>query len=544
MGLPGENGDDVLAVEPDVNLLRYIIVPVLIIALFALLIVALVPSAPVLLPWEEVVAEVSLLVVVSIPTLFIFCYRPLKRQCIKHQQEVEKRSQLQSDFLRLAYYDSLTQLPNQRQFEDMVDDELRGLSGGNDAFSVILIKIRKLSEINDVLGYEAGNDTLLELASRFKKAIRAPDTVARGGGNEFFVLVSCQHYAETRDILDQLVASLELPIQVKGTTVNVAFSIGYVSAPFHGRTRERLLRHVDVAVRLAKSNGVPYAAYDRANDPYSMRSLELFSGLKEAVYNNKGLSVFYQPKANFETLKMDSVEALVRWNHRALGGVSPEEFIPIAEKSGLIRQLTYRVMEEVIRQMHAWGGLGMPIKAAVNLSAKDIQDTRLVSIVKVLLQQYQVPPSLLELEITESAFMDKIQDTVRNICLFKEMGVTVTIDDFGTGYSSLSYLSKLPIDTIKIDKSFVTDFELNEYNQVIVKTCIELAHSLGMTTVAEGVEKPSDLQLLRDHHCDFMQGYLIGKPMQADALVSCVQHFDRRVIDLQHSPVKDWHSLV
>ncbi|HVA88664.1 MAG TPA: GGDEF domain-containing phosphodiesterase, partial [Chloroflexota bacterium] len=311
--------------------------------------------------------------------------------------------------------------------------------------------------------------------------------------------------------------ALDRSFTLEGYGVSASASIGIILAPAHGEDAVTLLRRADVAMYAAKRGSGDYAVYAEDQDQYSPSKLSLTGELRQAI-NDGGLCLHYQPKVDLKTGRLDSVEALVRWPHPQRGFLPPDQFIPLAERSGLILPLSQWVLATALRQCRAWQDAGLEMRVAVNLSARLLQEEHLVEMITALMRAERVAPESLELEITESAVM---QDPTRAIGLLRrlhEMGIRLSIDDFGTGYSSLAYLNRLPVDEVKIDKSFVLDLGRTGDGATIARSIIDLGHNLGLVVVAEGVEDAATYRLLAGMACDLAQGYYLSRPIPADQL--------------------------
>jgi diguanylate cyclase (GGDEF)-like protein len=425
-----------------------------------------------------------------------------------------------------ARHDALTDLPNRTLLHDRLQQALHHApppQPGAEPVSValLLMDLDRFKEINDTFGHHHGDQLLRQVGARLCAALRATDTVARLGGDEFAVLLPATDVQRASAVAGALVRALEEPFILEGYSVSVGASIGIAVAPEHGQDATTLLRRADVAMYAAKRATSGYAVYLAAQDQYSPERLGLVGELRRAIEQDQ-LLLYYQPKVDFKTGRLDSVEALVRWQHPVRGLVPPDQFIPLAEHTGLITPLSHWVLTAALRQCRAWRDAGLGIRVAVNLSARLLQDERLVDSIVDLLRAWDVTPDLLQVEVTESAVMADPARALQILTRLHEMGIRIAIDDFGTGYSSLAYLKKLPADEIKIDKSFVRDMPGNADDVTIARSVIDLDHNLGLSVVAEGVEDRAVWDQLAGMGCDLAQGYYLSRPIPAAALTSWV----------------------
>jgi diguanylate cyclase (GGDEF)-like protein len=412
---------------------------------------------------------------------------------------------------RAALHDSLTDLPNRTLFYGRVEHEIRRCSRDPATFSILMFDLDRFKEINDTLGHSMGDLLLKQLGPRLAASLRPGDTLARISGDEFAVLLPGSVGATATEIATRILATLRQPFRVPIMNPRLSASIGIVTYPTHGDTAEALLQHADVALYQAKEHRNASAVYDYTRDPYNPARLALASDLDRAVANDE-FELHYQPILDTHSLELVSVEALLRWQHPERGLLSPSEFISLAEHTGLIRQLTLLVLRKAICQAREWQEEGHTRPVSVNLSAANLLDTDLIRDLTSILETEGVSAPQLELEITETTIMTDPKRALTTLRELHAMGIRISIDDFGTGYSSLAYLRQLPVHKIKIDKSFVQQLARDDADAKIVRSTIELAHSLGFSVVAEGVEDQQALELLAAYGCDQVQGFHLCRP--------------------------------
>lgn len=417
-----------------------------------------------------------------------------------------------------ARHDHLTGLPNRLAFRERLGRALDEARGGGSGLAVLLLDLDRFKEINDTLGHQTGDLVLRELGRRLRSALREDYTLARLGGDEFAVLApGAGRPQAARTVAGRLTGALHEPIPLAGIVVEVEASIGIALFPDHGQDVDTLLRHADVAMYASKELYSGIEVYASAKDRYSPARLALLGELRHAMAEGE-LVLYYQPQTTLSNGRVRSVEALLRWRHIERGLLSADEFIPLAERTGLIRPLTRYVLNAALRQCRAWTDEGIDIGVAVNITGRDLVDLRLPEEVKGFLRRWRVEPSRLELEITENTILSDPQRTHAVLTRLSGLGVRLAIDDFGAGHSSLGYLKRLPVQVLKIDKSFVLNMAKDEDDAVIVRSTINLGHNLGLTVVAEGVESAEAWQLLAELGCDAAQGFYLCRPLPAEAL--------------------------
>ncbi len=418
-----------------------------------------------------------------------------------------------------ALHDTLTRLPNRTLFRDRVEQAILQARREDSRFTLLIMDLDRFKEINDTLGHRNGDLILQAIGPRLRGVLRDVDSVARFGGDEFAVLLPGTASADAAmRVASKIAVSLSRPFMLKGLTLDVEASIGISIFPDHGTDVDTLIQRADVAMYMAKEAHAGYEVYAADRDQNTPKRLALLGELRRAL-ENKELVLYYQPKADIKTGKVDAVEALLRWQHPEHGLIFPDDFIPLAEHTGLIRPLTLYVLNEALEQSHNWQLQGIELNIAVNLSARNLLDSELPDDVAQLLETWEVDPRLLKLEITENTIMVDPPKALEVLTKLRDIGVGLSIDDFGTGYSSLSYLRKLPVDEIKIDRSFVMNMPQSENDQQIVRSTIDLSRGLGLKVVAEGVETKDIWRDLAELGCDVAQGYYLTRPIPPQELV-------------------------
>jgi diguanylate cyclase (GGDEF)-like protein len=416
----------------------------------------------------------------------------------------------------LAYNDLLTGLPNRTLFFDLLGQSVEQARTDNALLAVLFMDLDRFKYVNDNLGHDVGDRLLVAVAQRVRRTVRNVDVVARLGGDEFtVVLTEIDGPAPAAAAAQNICRVLAAPFQIDGHDIFVTSSVGIAMYPHDGTDVPTLVKHADSAMYRAKKTNTGFQFYEASMEQTISEHVRLESDLRRALENNE-LEVYYQPQAVFENLQVIGMEALVRWKHATRGMVSPVEFIPLAEETGLINPLGEFVLRTACAQLTQWIADGLPpLRVAVNLSVRQLLQKNFADTVESVLQDTGLPPHLLELEITESTLMEHAQDTLQALHRLRALGVRLSIDDFGTGYSSLSYLKRFPVDIIKIDRSFVRDVPMDADDAAIIAGIIALAHSLRLEVVAEGVETEAQLNFLRSQHCDLLQGYILSPAVPA-----------------------------
>lgn len=422
-----------------------------------------------------------------------------------------------------ATYDNLTDLPNRVLLRDRLGQALRAATRARQGVALLLMDLDNFKEINDSFGHQSGDAILRQLGPRLRAQLRDTDTVARLGGDEFAVLLPGARSEDAISIAGSILGALEQPVAVEGQALDVHASIGIAVFPDHGSDAEVLLQRADVAMYIAKRSGNSYAIYAPDQDPYDVNRVVLMADLRQAI-ERRELSVHYQPKVNLSTRRLTGLEALARWDNPRRGWVPPGEFIPLAERTGLIKRLTSCVLELVLQDCRAWQKSKKAVPVAVNLSMRDLLDPQFADDLAKRLDSTGVDPHLLLLEITETAVMAEPARVLETMAPLRRLGIRFAIDDFGTGYSSLAYLQRLNAQEIKIDRSFVGQMAQDPASAAIVRATVDLGHSLGLDVVAEGVEDEQTWQLLVACKCETAQGYLISRPLPPEDIDGWLSH--------------------
>jgi diguanylate cyclase (GGDEF)-like protein len=427
-----------------------------------------------------------------------------------------------SDATHRAFHDELTDLPNRACFYDRTEQALRQAAREGSRTAVLLFDLDRFKEINDTLGHKWGDHVLQAIGPRFRRGLRDGDTLARLGGDEFCVLLPrVESVGDTLAVAERLVHLLEAPFEIDGMTLAVEASCGIATAPTDGDDADVLLQRADVAMYVAKRSHTSIVVYDDDLNVNTPARLTLLSELRGAIARDE-LVLHYQPRAELTSGQVRGVEALIRWQHPRLGLVPPDQFIPLAEHTGLIKPLTTWVLNTALRELRQWHdrdqGVPAELSVAINLSTRSLLDDGFPAEVLEALQHWGVPAHLIELELTESAIMADPKRAYRLLSELAGHGIRLAIDDFGTGYSSLAYLKNLPVHQLKIDRSFVSHMHSDPNDATIVRSVIDLGHNLGLETIAEGIEDLATWRQLDRLGCDGAQGFFLARPMPARQL--------------------------
>ncbi|MGF1539719.1 MAG: EAL domain-containing protein [Pleurocapsa sp.] len=454
----------------------------------------------------------------------------LQAEIRQRQAALRKRIKAEQQLIHDALHDGLTGLPNRTLLMERIDFAIQHAKrNSNYLFALLFIDLDRFKIINDSLGHLIGDKLLIAIAKLLPEGLRSTDTVARLGGDEFVILLDdIQSLADATQVGDRLQHRLSLPFTIEGQTIFTSASIGIALSSTGYQNSSQLLRDADIAMYQAKDKGkARYEIFDQTMYLQTLKTIELERNLRLALSNGE-LSLQYQPIIYLENNTLAGFEALIRWKHPQQGFISPRDFIPIAEDTGLITPIGHWVISEACQQLVDWQqeyatipGIGN-LKISINIASQQLQEPNFIDNLDTILQKTGLNPSCLRLEITERVLVDSGQNTQNTILQIKQRKIKLSIDDFGTGYSSLSYLRRLPIDNLKIDRSFVHSLNSDAESLEIVKTIITLAHTLGMDAIAEGVETIEQVKQLRALNCEYAQGYLFAKPLPAKAITSII----------------------
>lgn len=455
------------------------------------------------------------------------------------KKEIRVREQAEEHIRHQALHDNLTGLPNRSLLKDRLQQDIYNARRYNKLVSILLVDIDRFHEINNTLGRHNGDALLVEIAERLQSVLRSSDTVsryerqagpgivARIGGDSFTVILPMLPSLETgSEVVSRVRELFTKPFDLDGLLLDVTARVSIVNYPEHGEEAELLLQRSDVAMAHAKQTHQECVVYSNEFDNFSTFRLTLMSELRNAIIND-GLELYYQAKIDIDTGDIVGFEALVRWPHKEQGFIPPDQFIPMAEETGMIKLLSRWALQTAINQCREFCKLNMSYTISVNLSVQDLLDRRLAGNLRLMLDEADIDPGSLILEVTESAMMEDPDRALEVMTEVSQLGVKFSIDDFGTGYSSLSYLKRLPAGEIKIDKSFVMEMRHNQDDAVIVRSTIDLAHNLGRRVVAEGVEDQTTLDVLKQLGCDVGQGFYISRPLPIGELMALLQHSPR-----------------
>ncbi|HEY8025904.1 MAG TPA: EAL domain-containing protein [Burkholderiaceae bacterium] len=450
------------------------------------------------------------------------------RYYIVFLQDITERKTAELQLAHQANFDRLTELPNRILFHDRLNQAINHSHHRHGVVGVVFFDLDRFKVINDTLGHAAGDQLLRLIARRLCECVRTDDTVSRLGGDEFAIVLTSLHCSEdVNTISRKIINAMHAPFQFDGHEVFVTASIGVACSPLDGVDADALMRNADTALFRAKAAGRDnYHLYTADMNAKALQSMELERGLHQALEKDE-FAIYFQPQANLATHRIVGAEALLRWLRPGVGVLSPAEFIPILEETGMIVPVGAWVLHAACRQIRAWLDSGIQaVPIAVNLSAKQFQHQDIAALVAEALREYAIPASLLELEITESVAMNSADETIVKLRELKALGVTISIDDFGTGYSSLAYLKRFPVDALKIDRSFVIGLPQDADDAAIARAIITLAHSLRLKVIAEGVENNEQRQFLAALDCDQMQGYLLSPPVPAQEFIALLHRYE------------------
>jgi len=439
------------------------------------------------------------------------------REVVSSFTDITDRKKAEHELERQALHDPLTSLPNRSLFLDRLEQGLRTARRIATPLALLVMDLDRFKEINDTFGHRAGDLLINQVAERIRSDLRETDTVARLGGDEFAILLPGADQDGAWRVAQKIITALQRPFEIEGDAHEISVSIGMAISPQHGEDVETLLRRADIAMYSAKRTPGGSAVYAEEADPEGSNQLALMAELRHTIETDQ-LQVVYQPIVGFTEGEVMRVEALARWRHPSRGLVAPGEFIPLAERSGLVKSLFSRVLAMTLAQCAAWRDANLPLQAAVNLSIRNLLDPELPRVVGQALERAGIPPGWLAFEITETMLMAEPNRVLRTLAELRDLGVQLAIDDFGVGYSSLAYLQRLPAYAVKIDRSFVSRMTRDRGSAEIVKLITNLGHALGMKVVAEGIEDQATYDACAAVGCDSAQGFFVGRPMVATAI--------------------------
>ncbi|MET0001704.1 MAG: EAL domain-containing protein [Candidatus Thiodiazotropha lotti] len=445
--------------------------------------------------------------------------------------DLSKHKDIHNQIHLMAYYDSLTGLPNRQLFSDRLDLSLSLARREKQKVALFFMDLDRFKDINDSLGHTTGDQLLNAVANRLTNSLRQSDTIARLGGDEFTVILSgIQDNEKALNVANKILDCFQQPFRVGRRDIHISTSIGISLYPEHSTDSEHLVRHADTAMYQAKEAGKNrFMLYTPQMGSQHKMRVTLENELRKALTENS-LKLAYQPQIDLTSNKIITIEALARWNHPEIGAIPPSHFIPIAEKCGLINDLGSWVLHSACSQLAKWRQqIGIDLRIAVNVSGIQLLEGRLDSDVRLALNANKLPPSSLELEITESVLMLENHEALNVLSNIKQMGVLISIDDFGTGYSSLSYIKRFDIDKLKIDRSFICDVSSSDCDRQLVRTIINMGHDLSLKVTAEGIEDKLQLDFLQESGCDLAQGYYISPPVSSGELTQLLQETQRRL---------------
>ena len=459
------------------------------------------------------IADGLLLGLLVVPVFYYFLILPVKREVVLEQED------------RHLLHDELTGLPQSVLFEEVVEHEVHEAAREMDHVSLILVDPGGMSAINQEMGFQVGDKVLVHVATAIQEACRDSDIVARIKGDLFAVLVPHANAARANMIEAKIRHAVDKSFDVDGIIIDVVSTTGVSVCPDHADSAEDLIRCANAALGHAKHERISSAIYEKAKSTAASRRIETFSRLRQAINNNQ-FELFYQPKIDLKTNMVSGAEALIRWTGEH--GCPPDEFIPIAEQTGLISEITAWVAKEAVRQCKVWDGGGIRINIAINVSTRNLYDAQFVEMFETICGENQLDPSRITVEVTESAVMSHPELSIERLTMLRNIGFRISLDDFGTGYSSLSYLKHIPAHELKLDRSFVVNICEDPSDERLVRAVIDLARDMGISTVAEGVETEDVALRLRDLGCDKVQGYFYSRPLDA---TSFEQWFHKGLLD-------------
>lgn len=471
---------------------------------------------------SDVMRLIAILVGVGLALLWLLLFRTVSNASRRLRKHAFENA-------RLALLDPLTGLPNRRLLTERLDREVGVAKESGRPMALLILDVDGFKDINDTMGHDFGDKLLVEVAHRIRHVARDSDTVARLGGDEFAVLMpGVGHVDKAMELARRILDQFSQPFDLDTINLHVDSSIGVAVLPDHAEDQTTLMRHADVAMYAAKRAKIGVAVYSSDRDHNSTARLTLMGDLRSALTSEDQLALHYQPKIDLRTGRVAGVEALLRWNHPVHGLMRPDVFIPLAEQTGMMTDLTQWVLEHAIGRIAMWQRArgGEPLPVALNLSARNLHEPDLTQRIRILLDHAHVSPASLEVEITESAIPGDPGQAMTLIQELADLGVPVSIDDFGIGNTSISQLRSFPLRTLKIDRSFIAPLDRDPGSVVLVRAIVDLAHEFEITAIAEGVEVPAVATTLRDLGCDLAQGFLWSKAVPADEVLSLVERID------------------
>jgi len=432
--------------------------------------------------------------------------------------DITERKKKEKELRYLTNFDTLTHLPNRALLRDRIDHAIQHAHRKNVHVAAFFLDLDQFKHINDTLGFRFGDTLLTLVAGRLEKAMRSEDTVARLGGDEFVILLEdVTEISGLAHAAEKILSKIKQPFLIEGKEIHISSSIGIAVYPFDGETTSNLLKYAETAMYHAKSQGRNcFQFFAEEMNQRVIKQIEMGNALRTAL-EKKELKIFFQPQIDLNSGKTIGVEALLRWDHPEKGWIVPDEFIPIAEETGLILPIGEWVCHQAVLQGVKWRDMGFePLRIGINLSAHQFHQFDIVALMKNILKETGFDASLIELEITEGTIMNDMEKTTSNLNDLRAMGVRLAVDDFGTGYCSLSYLREFPLNSLKIDKSFIDDISGKGQGSKIVSSVIKLARDLELEVIAEGVETKEHIEFLKENHCDIAQGFFFSKPLPVD----------------------------
>ena len=449
------------------------------------------------------------------------------------EERIHKRTrelqQMNTRVMHQAMHDPLTGLPNRSLIMERLWQSIRYAHRHSKMVAVFMLDLNRFKEVNDTLGHPVGDQVLIEVSKRIPTVLRETDTIGRLGGDEFVIILPETTQKDAMLVADKVMEQFSIGFDIDGHHLSIGTSIGIALYPDHSEIPDTLIQRADIAMYVAKKQPNQHVAiYNESEDHHSLSRLLLVSDLKQAIENDK-LTIQFQPQIDLQTNRICGAEALCRWNHPTQGFISPEIFIPMAEDAGLIKALTNRVLEAVVRHYNEWKAQGMDIRLAINLSMGNLVDADLITRIEQIIENQEMEAQSLKLEITESMIMSDPERVTEMLSASTFKDVNISIDDFGTGYSSLSHLKRLPVNEVKIDKSFIFNMANDNDDSTIVQTIIQLAENMGLSVVAEGVEDQKTAEMLQDLGCHIVQGYHYSKPVDAEQLPDTLKQIQSRL---------------